>query len=92
VKSGDAPVDVKVVRELRGTMSNFGADHGLLVAWGGYKSSVPRGANRLFFEVRLWDADNLVKALLNVYERLPDSPQAELPLNRIWVLVPEEMG
>lgn len=90
VKSGDVPVDVKVVRELQGVMKNFGADHGLIVAWGGYKASVPKEAARLFFELRLWDADELVKEVLASYERLPEALQAELPLKRIWVLVPSE--
>lgn len=87
VKSGDAPIDVKVVRELQGVMENFGAERGLIVAWGGYKGSVPREAARLFFKLRLWDADDLVKAVLAHYEKLPDSLQAELPLKRIWTLV-----
>lgn len=90
VKSGDAPVDVKIIRELQGVMKNFGADHGLIVAWGGYRSSVPREASRLFFELRLWDADDLIKAILATYERLPDALQTELPLKRIWTLVLEE--
>lgn len=90
VKSGDAPVDVKVVRELQGVMKNFGADHGLIVAWGGYKGSVPKETARLFFDLRLWDADDLVRAVLANYEKLSDALQAELPLKRVWVLVPSE--
>lgn len=90
VKSGDTQVDVKVVRELQGVMKNYGADHGLIVAWGGYKSSVPKEAARLFFELRLWDSDDLVKAVLAAYESLPEALQAELPLKRVWVLVPSE--
>lgn len=90
VKSGDAPVDIKVVRELQGVMKNFGAEHGLIVAWSGYKQSVPKEAARLFFEIRLWDADDLVQMILANYETLPDSLQAELPLKRIWTLVLEE--
>lgn len=90
VKSGDAPVDVKVVRELQGVMTNFGADHGLIVAWGGYKNSVPKETARLFFKLRLWDAKDLIKAVLATYERLPEEIRAELPLKRIWVLVPGE--
>ncbi len=90
VKSGDAPVDVKVVRELQGVMKNFGADHGLLVAWGGYKDSVRKEAAQLFFELRLWEADDLIEALLAVYDRLPEALQARLPLKRIWVLVAGE--
>ncbi len=37
--------------------------------------------------IRLWDADDLVRAVLANYERLPDAMQADLPLKRIWTLV-----
>ena len=90
VKSSDAPADVRVLRELQGVMKSFGADRGLLVSWGGFKSSVYREARTLFFEIRLWDADDLIEALTESYERLPDDLQAELPLKRIWTLVLEE--
>jgi restriction system protein len=90
VKSGEDPVDVKVLRELQGVMRNFGADHGLIVAWGGYRQSVPKEADRHFFDIRLWDADDLIRMILGHYERLPDGLQAELPLKRIWTLVWEE--
>jgi len=87
VKSSDQPVDVKVLRELQGVIKNFGAQQGLLVAWGGFRQSVLVEARRLFFEIRLWDAGNLVDALLENYDRLPESIQAELPLKRIWISV-----
>lgn len=90
VKSSDQPEGVRTLRELQGVMGNFGANQGLLVAWGGFKDSVVREARRLFFEIRLWDADNLVDALLENYERLPEDIKTELPLKRIWTLVPEE--
>ena len=35
VKSGNAPVDAKVFRELRGVMEDRGAEQGLLVSWSG---------------------------------------------------------
>jgi len=90
VKSSDSPVDIKVMRELQGVMKNFGADHGLLVAWGGFKSSVDKESARLFFDIRLWDAYDLIKNIMANYEKLPEALQAELPLKRIWVLVPTE--
>lgn len=90
VKSSDKPLDVKVLRELQGVMPNFGASQGLLVSWGGFKSSVAKEARRLFFNVRLWDADDLVDAILDNYEQLPEDIRVELPLKRIWTLVPEE--
>lgn len=64
VKSSDQPVDVKVLRELQGTMTNFSAQHGLLVAWGGFKQSVVAEARQRFFNIRLWDSGDLVTSLL----------------------------
>ncbi|MEN6443520.1 MAG: restriction endonuclease [Methanoregula sp.] len=90
VKSQDAPIDIKIFHELQGVIKNFGADQGLLVAWGGYKSSVAKESIRHFFEIRLWDAEDLVRMIQTHYEDLPDDIQAELPLKRIWALVLEE--
>lgn len=90
VKSSDTPADVRVLRELQGVMKSFGADRGLLVSWGGFKSSVYREARTHFFEIRLWDADDLIETLTDSYEDLPDDLQAELPLKRVWTLVLEE--
>ena len=90
VKSGKSPVDVSVMRELNGVMTSFGADSGLIVAWGGYRGVVEKENARQFFKIRLWDADMLVKMIQENYELLPENIQAELPLKRIWILVPEE--
>ena len=90
VKSQDSPVDVGVLRQLQGVMNSFKATQGLLVSWGGFKSTVDSESRRLFFDIRLWDAAELVKALLENYERLPEELQAELPLKRIWGLAKEE--
>lgn len=90
VKSSDSPVDVTVLRELQGILKNFGAQQGLLVSWGGFKTSVISEARRLFFEIRLWDADNIVSALTENYDNLSDEIQAEIPLKQTWVLVLEE--
>jgi restriction system protein len=90
VKSGDSPVDINVLRELLGVMGNFGANQGLLVSWGGFRQNVLAQARQHFFEIRLWDAGDVVKHLLENYEGLDETLLAELPLKRIWVLVPEE--
>jgi restriction system protein len=92
VKSGTSPVDIGVLRELQGVMNAFGADLGLIVAWGGYKGTVEKEAARQFFKIRLWDADDLVQAVQRYYDQLSEDIQAELPLKRIWILVPEEEG
>ena len=87
VKSSDSPVGIGAIRELQGVMRNFGATHGLFVSWGGFKRSVITEAPRLFFEIRLWNARNLLQELFRHYENLSDEVQAEIPLKRVWVLV-----
>jgi restriction system protein len=90
VKSSDQPIDVHPWRELQGVMSGFGAKQGLFVSWGGFNQAVRKDERRKFFEIRQWDADDLINAVLEHYEQLPADIQAELPLKRIWVLVQEE--
>jgi restriction system protein len=90
VKSSGVPCDVTVFRGVQGIMAAFKADQGLLVCWGGFNTAVLREARLSFFSVRLWDAADLVAAVLRNYERLPKELQAELPLKRLWALVLEE--
>ena len=88
----DSTVGVNLLRELQGVMKNFGAQQGLLISWGRFRDSVLAEAIRLFFDIRLWGAGELVKTLLENYERLLESFQVELPLKPmkpIWVLIPE---
>ena len=90
VKSGAQVCDAPTLRELKGVMSNFGATRGLLVSWGGFTKSARQEARRLFFEIRLWDSDAVIEKLQQVYDRLPADTQAEIPLQRIWTVLPEE--
>lgn len=90
VKSGSGPVDRPTLDQLLGAMSNVDADQGLLVSWGGFKSSVEREASTQYFRVRLWDADALVENLLAHYDKLSDEVRAEIPLQRVWTLVVSE--
>jgi restriction system protein len=86
IKTGQAGVDE--FRALKGVMENFRADQGLLVAWRGFKGTVRNEARSSFFSVRLWDATQVLDALYEVYERLPDDVRSQLPLQRTWTLVP----
>ena len=91
VKSQDAPVDSPTLHQLIGAMESVNADQGLLVAWGGWKTSVERELPNKFFRVRMWDQDDLIDQLLEQFERLSEDLRAELPLKRIWTLAaPEE--
>ncbi len=90
VKSGDASVDRPTLDQLIGTMQNVQADQGLLVAWGGFKSSVDKETAHHFFRVRLWDRDALIDELLEHYDKLDEDLRAELPLKRIWSVAAQE--
>jgi len=90
VKSSASPVSVNVFRELSGVMDTFGAESGLIVSWGGFRGVVEKEAARQYFKIRLWDADNLVQMIQENYDKLPEDIQSELPLKRIWILLPEE--
>jgi restriction system protein len=63
---------------------------GLLVTWGGFKSSVDREIPNQFFRVRLWDQDDLIEQLLAAYESLPDDLRAEIPLKRVWTIAAQD--
>lgn len=90
VKSGGVVVDAGTLRELQGVMANFGATRGLMVSWGGFTKTARAEARRLFFQIRLWDSDDVIAKVTDVYARLSPEMQAEIPLRRIWTLVPEE--
>ena len=90
VKSGGVVVDAATLRELQGVMANFGAARGLMVSWGGFTKTARTEARRLFFQLRLWDADDVIQRVEELYDRLPQEMQTDLPLRRIWTLVPDE--
>lgn len=90
VKSGDSPVDLPTLQQLIGAMQNVGAAQGLLVSWGGFKSSVDKDVPNQFFRVRLWDQDALIDELLTHYETLDEIFKTDLPLKRIWAFAERE--
>jgi restriction system protein len=90
VKSQDTKLDVKILRELKGTMTKYHADHALLVGWGGFTGATVAEASADYFKVRLWGADDVVKAAQENYGMLPEAIRAEMPLKQVWVLVPGE--
>ena len=91
VKSGDDPVDRPTVDQLVGTMQHVGADHGLFVAWGGFKSTVTRELAQKFFRLRLWGQKDLIEQILAHYPKLDADVRAELPLKQIWTVASEEI-
>ena len=90
VKSEAGPVKAKVARELQGVMSSYGADQALLVAWGGVNTTARQELRNQFFQLRVWDADDLIDSIFKNYSRLPESLRAELPLKQVWTIVGED--
>jgi len=87
VKSSKKPEDVATLRALQGSMQIFKATQGLLVCWGGFTKALMREARQSFFSIRLWEAADVVEAIYENYDQLPDNIKAELPLERVWMLV-----
>lgn len=90
VKSQTSPADVTVYRTLQGTMQSFKAEQGLIVCWGGFNKAVLAEAKQGYFTVRLWESSHLVDAIYRNYEKLPSEIRADLPLKKVWMLVPED--
>ena len=92
VKSQDSRAGVEVYQALVGAMQTVGAKQGLLVCWGGFTKPTTDEAKAGHFRIRLWDSTDLVKAIYHTYERLPAEIKAELPLQRVWMFVPDASG
>lgn len=85
VKSG-AQIGSPVVTQLHGVMTTHGADQGLLVAWGGLSKAARDALKNHHLRVRVWEAADVVDAMLRNYDRLPDDIREKLPLRRVWML------
>jgi restriction system protein len=90
VKSQQTPTERAVLDALGGVMKKVNATHGLLVCWGGFKSSIDREEAQQFFHVRLWDSDDLINELLKVYDKIDAEIRAAIPLKRVWTLAATE--
>lgn len=86
VKAWEGPVDSATLSQLLGAMTKVKADQGLLVSWGGFKSSVEKDRSTQWFNVRFWNRKDLIDQLLQYYDRLDEELRAELPLRRVWMV------
>lgn len=85
VKSG-GQIGSPVVSQLHGVMASNGADQGLLVAWGGLSKPAREALRNEQMRVRVWEAADIVDAVLRTYDHLPDTIRTLLPLQRVWML------
>jgi restriction system protein len=84
VKSGDGAANHDVVLKLIASMSNTQARTGLLVSIGGVNSPAQKELENKFFQLRLWQMPDLLRALFKTYNDLSDETRAKLPLKQIW--------
>lgn len=89
VKSG-SQIGAPVVTQLHGVMTTHGADQGLLVAWGGLSKPARDALKTHQLRVRVWEAADVVDALLRNYEQLSEDVRGKLPLKRVWMLADAE--
>lgn len=85
VKSGGQIGD-PVVSQLHGVLSTQGADQGLLVAWGGLSRPARDSLRNHQLKIRVWEAADVVDAVLATYDQLPEEIRTRIPLKRVWML------
>lgn len=86
-KSESGPVGSDVVQKLLGVIGGVtGAQQGLLVAFGGINGPAKQLLNNQQFRVKVWDSDELVENLLEVFVELDPDITSEIPLQRVWTL------
>ena len=87
VRADDLPV--ATLDKFLGTMNDVGANYGLLVSWGGFKSNVEQERSNEFFRVRLWNQNDLIDQVLVHYEELDNYIKGEIPLKSFWTIASE---
>jgi restriction system protein len=90
VKSGTYVVQHTDLETIIGTVEGFKVDYALLVSWNGFSASASQRQNELSLRARFWGREQILDNLFSVYDRLPEEIRADLPLRRIWMLVPDE--
>ena len=90
VKSGLGTAGMDVFNQLIGVVSKFSSQQGLFVSWGGFTKDVRKDAKNQLHRIKLWGSDEVMKALLENYDKLDEDLRVDLPLKRIWTLIETE--
>lgn len=90
VKSSDGEANHDVVLKLIGSVSNSGAQTGLLVSIGGVNKAARKELDNNFFKLRLWQMGDLLKALFKNYAELPEYIRVKLALRQIWAPISQD--
>lgn len=86
-KSEVGQVGSEVVQKLLGVIGGVtGAQQGLLVAFGGINGPAKQLLTNQQFRVKVWDTDELIDNLLQVFDRINPEIRSEIPLQQVWTL------
>jgi restriction system protein len=88
LKSGNIVVDAPTLRDLKGTMQDFGANKGLVVSWSGFTSQALKDVRKSFLTIHTWNSDDIIDHITANWEKLPEEIRATLRLKQIWTALP----
>ena len=83
VKSGDIVADAPALQQLIGAMTVHGAGQGLLVSWGGVTRTVRSTVRDNWFRVRVWEAADLLDAVMTHHDALPLALRDRLGMRKV---------
>ena len=82
VKNVEKAEGASVLAKFREDMNKQGTDKGIFVSWGGFKDE-KKVKQRFFPDMRLWDADDIMRLIGEHYESFSEEFKRELPLRRV---------
>ncbi len=85
IKSGDQITGSEILQQLEGVMKSRKAQNGLLVSWGGFSREARSLRASLWFEVRFWDAEDVLDEYIASYDHLPKEIRDKMPLRKIYI-------
>jgi restriction system protein len=90
VKTQDTQISNDEINKLLGALDQHKAEFGILVSWSGFKNSFEKNKISNYFKIRLWDSRDVIKELIQNYEKIDEDIRFKIPLKRIWSLNVEE--
>ena len=61
------------------------------MAWGGLNKQAQAEIRKNRLKIRVWEAEQVLDQLFDVYEQLPDATRRAIPLKRAWVFDEEDL-
>ncbi len=79
-------VGSEVISQLTGLVASQGADYGLIATWAGLSKPARDAVKHQRFKIKVWESADIIEAVQNNYEKLPDDVRLRLPLQRVWMV------